>query len=284
MVMRKRTKTRARKSAPRRRFGRKGKAIKYPDGLNVKLQHNDAVVYNITNTPFAEGSGVVTNAIPKATVNGLIMNDVTGAHLFRLRDTLQWQQFNTLYDRVKINGVKIQFIPQWTQGLATTAVDNINTLVYNSTSLIPTMKIVRDYDDSTPGPTLNSVWARRGRVFRLNKPFSVFVKPRMRQGVLSIGQGGGNSGIIPAISAPAQFLDVASAPDVAHFGLKWAIKDWCGSNDLRLQIVTTYYVSFKNMLAVGLTPKGETITEVHDLLDEENVPCEEQQLLKQAPK
>lgn len=284
MVMRKRTKTRARKSAPRRRFGRKGKALKYPDGLNVKLQHNDAVVYNVTgtNAPFAEGSGVVTNAIPKATINGLIMNDVTGAHLFRLRDTLQWQQFNTMYDRVKINGVKIQFIPQWSQGFSNT--DLGASTVYNSTSLIPTMKIVRDYDDSTPGPTLNSIWARRGRVFRLNRPFSVFVKPRMRQGVLSIGQGNGQSGIIPAISAPAQFLDVASAPDVAHFGLKWAIKDWCGSNDLRLQIVTTYYVSFKNMLAVGLTPKGETITEVHDLLDEENVPCEEQPPPEQASK
>lgn len=271
-LMRKRkTVRRPRKYVRRARVQRK---LKYPDGLNLKLQHNDITVSGQT-VPAALGNGLITECYPQnggLPIYGALYNDITGAFLFRLRDSLQWNQFSTLYDRVKLNGIKIQFIPQWSQGFAT--MDSVGA-VASQTAILPTMKVVHDYDDSTPPQTINSVWARRGRVFRLNKPFSVFIKPRIRSGVLSVPQGGG-SGVIPALSIPSTFMDVASAADVAHYGLKFGIRDWNGNQDLRLKVVITYYCSFKNMLYNGAPVKGEAVFESHDLLDEEAQPCEDQ--------
>lgn len=256
-----------------RKMNRRQRKIKYPDGLNVKLQHNDITIASVagTSAPFASGAGVITTTIPGASYNGIAFNDITGAMLFRLRDSLQWNQFNTLYDRVKLNGVKIQFIPQWSQGFATSSAAS----PYNQTALIPTMKIVHDYDDANPPQTINSVWARRGRVFRLNRPFSLFIKPRIRTAVYNAPQGGGSS-IIPGLSTKATYMDVASCADVAHYGLKFGIKDWDGNANLQLQVVITYYCSFKNMLYNAAPVKGEDTIEVVDLVDEELLPCEDQ--------
>jgi len=265
------------KKGRRKMYRKRSIKPRFPDGLNVKLQHNTISLSNTpAGVPTAIGSGCQTLPFPGAVINGITFNDITGAFLFRLRDSLQWNQFATLYDRCKLLGAKVTFIPQWSQGYAGVMSEPSLSVNYRSTALIPTMKIVRDYDDSTPPTTINSVWARRGRIFRLNRPFSVFVKPRMRSGVWSVPQGSGTASLIPGASVRAADLDVATAADVGLFGLKFGIKDWNGSADMYLKIEIEYHVAFKNMLYNGAPPKGELVSEEHDMVAEEGLPCEDE--------
>lgn len=262
--------TRRGKSGMKKRFVRPN-TRKYNDGLNVKLVHTDMAIKNVVLPephgypyPLAYGSGMITGSTQVNTYLGTNTTDFTGAFLFRLRNALQWQQFNTLYDRVKINGVKLQFFPSYNTAIAGSAVP----------SQIPTMKYVYDFDDANPSANADQIWARQGKVIRLNKPFSIYVKPKVRTSVQVVTQGSSPT-VVTARSERGGFLDVASASDVAHYGLKFAIRDWTTDAPLTLRVVATYYVTFRNLIWNGAQKTLETL-DINDVLqDEEDTPCEE---------
>lgn len=262
--------TRRGKSGYKKRFVRPN-TRKYSDGLNVKLVHTDMVIKNTELPaplsypyPMGQGSGLVTGMDDVITYMGTNTTSFSGAFLFRLKNALQWQQFNTLYDRVKINGVKLQFFPSYNTAVAGTAVP----------SQIPTMKYVYDFDDANPGYTADAIWARQGKVIRLNKPFSIYVKPKVRTSVQVVTQGSAPA-VVTAKSERSGFLDVASAADVAHYGIKFAIRDWTVDAPLTLRVVATYYVTFRQMIWNGPTKALETLDPNDVIQDEEDTPCEE---------
>lgn len=275
---------RKRKSAPKRKLGmyRKKSMIarrssKYRDGQSVKLVHNDMKIINVDIAdppgsgpdykPFGSGSGFVTQ-FPADIQTNQYMNtftaDYTGAFLFRLRNCLQWTQFNTLYDCVKLNGVKLQFFPSYNTA-------NVST---STPGQIPTMKMVYDYDDANPPQSVDAIWARQGVVRRLNKPFSIYVKPKVRTSVQAVTQGSTPVAIVSK-SESGGYLDVASASDVAHYALKFAIRDWPVEVPVSIRIVATYYVTFRQLLWNAPTKTLETL-DLNDVIQpEENTPCEQ---------
>lgn len=247
------------KRAPRRTTRR------YGDGLNVKLQHSDCVVQNVQGVgPAAFGPGCITQIGNVSSYFGNDLADLTGSFLFRLGDTLQWKQFNSMYDRVKLNGVKITFIPQQNVSLASPQV----------AGTAPTMKLVHDYDDANPPQSADAVWARQGKVFRLGKPFSVYVKPKTRGLLATEPQGSGLSFNYGKVSNPG-YLDTASAADIPFFALKFGIRDWMVGAPLRMRISIVYYVSFRNLL--WNAPSKTLIDEIKEdvFIPEEQTPCEE---------
>lgn len=273
---------RKRKSAPKRKLGmyrKKATAVrrtKYRDGQSVKLVHNDMRIINVDIAdppgsgpdykPFASGSGWVSQ-FPADIQTNQYMNtftcDFTGAFLFRLRNCLQWTQFNTLYDRVKLNGVKLQFFPSYNTANVSEA----------TPGQLPTMKMVYDYDDANPPQSADAIWARQGTVRRLNKPFSIYVKPKVRTSVQAVTQGSTPVSII-AKSEAGGYLDTASASDVAHYGLKFAIKDWPNEVPVSIRVVATYYVTFRQLLWNAPTKTLETVNLEDVIQPEEETPCE----------
>lgn len=268
----------SKKSAPKRKLGmyRKKSMItrrpaKYRDALNVKLVHNDMRILNVDQgsnvyKPLAAGSGFVTLDPSQIQINQYMNTfncDYTGAFLFRLRNCLQWSQFNTLYDRVKLNGVKLQFFPTYNTA-------NVST---STPGQIPTMKMVYDYDDANPPQSADAVWARQGVVRRLNKPFSIYVRPKVRTSVQAVTQGSTPVAIVSK-SESGGYLDVASASDVAHYALKFAVRDWSVESPISIRVVATYYVTFRQLLWNAPTKALETL-DLNDVIqDEEDTPCE----------
>lgn len=258
----------------RRRVQRPRKVLrrgKYADVHSMKLSAQSMyIASNGSSTgPVAQGSGIgIANPIQNS--NGSTNSWwLSGAFGFQLANTLQKDQLVTLYDRYKINGVKLTFYPEW------------NTNQIQGGGMIPQIKIVHDYDDNSY-PTPGDVWARQGKIYRLTRPFSVFVRPKV---VVPVGAStGGNM----CIRAP--FLD-CSNPLTTHFGLKFAVRDWyaSGSNSTvsnqTLRVEATYYVTFRNQIRVGAPLPGTVLVDENGVLipgpglpqdmEEEDQPCED---------
>lgn len=252
---------------------------KYRDGQNVKLIHEDMNLINQNTNVDPEAppiwnvqaSGAGFTSVTTSGVSnyfGANTQDVTGSFLWRLGNTLQWDQFRTMYDRVRLNGVKITFIPQFANSLPTSSI----------ASIAPTIKLVTDFDDANAPSTYQAIMARQGKIRRLNKPFSIYVKPRCRSSVLQNVQGGGYS-VIPGESRKPGFIDTATAANVSYFSTKFGIRDWTIDAPLKMKVVATYYVTFRNLLwnpPVTISEKpSEELSNI--LLDEEEAPCETQQ-------
>lgn len=153
-------------------------------------------------------------------------------------NTTQWTQLNTLFDRYKIHGVKYTFIPEF------------NVAQTSGSGVLPVIKFVHDYDDAIV-PTVGDVWSRQGKVYRFNKPISVYVKPKILLNVLQSGAAG-----YWGLAQKSQYLNTAFG-NIPHVGLKFAVKDWSAPNGLAsvvCRIETTYYMTLREQLntsAVG---------------------------------
>jgi len=249
---------------------------RYMDGINVKMVHTDITIRNAPDVnnpgatyPFSTSPGLIlsNSTTPGGQVINYLGSNTTnfqGGFLFRLGNALQWKQFNTMYDRVKLNGVKLQFIPSYNTGVVSDVV----------ASTLPSMKYVYDFDDANPSPSSDSLWARQGKTVRLNKPFSIYIKPRVRTSVQAITQGT-SPVIIAGKSERSGFLDTANASDIAHFGIKFGVKDWTVDAPLTLRVVVTYYVSFRQLIWNAPPKAFAPLLPEEVYIPEEEIPCEE---------
>lgn len=252
------------KARKQMRRGRKvsGMRAKYADTHSFKFQAVDTSIVNVLSPG---GSGATPKANGSCFIGPTYLANnnrywFAGSFAFNMIQTLQWNQVNTLFDRYKINGIKIKVIPQ----------NNVND-PYN-TSVLPVMRMVYDYDDNGV-PAVGDVWSRRGVERRLDKPFSVYLKPKTLGLIFTgTGQTPGNA------PQTAGFLDCANG-QVPHFGIKFGIKDWVAQsaivNNLVLRFEITYYVTLKNQIQIG-----RSLTEIDPEVPVENVeepePCENQ--------
>lgn len=237
--------------APRKaRFGKARKNVrkgrkwhgkrKYKDMYNFKLTGNEVSLSTVVGSSgpgvnaFGPGIQITPNPIP---ISGTKCR-FGGVMTFALSQTTQYSQLNTLFDRYKINGVRLRFIPEW----------NVSDVV--GTGLLPVIKIAHDYDDVAV-PTVGDIWARRGKEYRLDKPFSVYIKPKTLHGLWG---GSATNTIFPAGTAKSTFLNTGYGA-LPHLGLKFAVKDWYIPNsttaNVVLRIETMYYVTFKEQINVG---------------------------------
>lgn len=254
-----------RKQYKKRRAVRRARRVpgmqrKYADQHSFKLQSIDTRIYNANNggviVPVAAGSTYV--GAPQVQTNGTIW--FGGSFNFLAQNALQWNQLNTLFDRVKVTGIKVKVVPQF----------NVNTATGIST--IPTMRMVYDFDDNST-PAVGDVWSRRGIDRRLDKPFSVYLKPKVLVNLFTAGAGG-----IATAPKATQFLNTGSAGGIPLLGIKYAVKDWpngapasAGGPMVRFEI--TYYMTFREQLQVGKALSEEE-AQLPTVEDEDEVACE----------
>lgn len=248
---------------------------KYADSHNVKLQGITSTIYGTTAGSVLTSGAVNINTIqpsggyPAAGNSNLYQ--FGGIVNFKAENTLQWTQFSTLYDRYKINGVKVRFIPL------------VNVADTKGNGLIPELKIVYDRDDGNL-PTVGDVWARQGRIYRLNKPVSIYLKkPSMAAAVWAPGANPGS--YTPGyVSLDNKFVNT-SYSNVPHYGIKFAMRDFYspqGSVNVSIRVEVTYYMTFKEQVRIGAindTPQLENLPEedldTRDADAEEDKPCED---------
>lgn len=282
MVLPRRPRRRGGKRMPlrRRRVQRKRLAVRsrYADVKSFKLTGYECQVFSTYQSGAPNPLNVSTSGAGLGIANLAIVggkSSFTGTYVSAFTNTVQFSQLNTLFDRYKIHGVKLTFIPQWSD------VDQIGT------GIIPVMKIIHDYDDANISDSVNSVnsiWARQGKVVSLRngRPVSVFLRPKLQQAF------NGGSGLTSYGTQKASYLNM-TYPNTPHYALKFAVRDWytpsSATANVRMKVEVVYYVTLREQIcgnAPGLTIQvDENGNEVHQNTEidqqlefSEDIPCE----------
>lgn len=202
--------------------GKKGKQFR--DVHSFKLTGNETSIVTVPGTPAnvaTKGPGL---GVGNLAIDGNGLSRFGGIYIGTFSACTQFNQLNTLFDRYKIHGIKVTFIPEWNIGFTTA-----------TSSALPVMKVVHDYDDSSV-PTVGDVWARQGKIYRLTRPVSCYIRPKIANTVY-------NGAVTSAYSvAKAPYLNM-SYGSVPHYGLKFAVKDLPTGAVNTIRVETTYSVS-----------------------------------------
>jgi len=235
MVYRPRKKQYASKKKAAKYAKRKAK-VSYPDRHNWKLDAGANVIYNASpNVVTSAGQSVVIGNVVKQRNN---YYQFGGSFYFNLDKCLATMPYlSANFDRYKINAIKIRVIPE------------CNMALVSGSGSLPTMKVCYDYDDSFT-PTVGDIEVRRGKTHLLDKPFNIYLSPKINNLVY-------NTSVTTATSPkPATWINM-NALLVPHFGVKFMVRDWYATNspnDLQVRFQITYMISVKEQLAVGRAP------------------------------
>jgi len=164
-----------------------------------------------------------------------------GVMKFQLDDVINPTDFTTLYDRYKITGVKLTFIPLSNQGYA-----GASSTGNQSSATLATMAYSIDYDDSSiPASSLEILEKMDCRIKRLDKPVSIYIKsPKVSTTVNS------ESGNVSAGIGATGYFNCAN-DDINFRGLKFYIRDMPlpdATKDMNslIRVQAKYYLAFKD--------------------------------------
>ncbi len=213
--------------------GKSRKIISYPDRANHKIMSQSTGILNFgaanLSTPTAFGNGNLLGVVVK-NVNNIC--NFMGAFIFNLNNCPQAFRMSQLWDRYKVNKIKVKVIP----------LNNVADVT--GAGCIPQMRIVHDYDDNSTQPPANpnNIWARRGKTHRLDKPFTFEFIPRVNYNSVN-----GQLASVPMLIQKAPWTNCTQI-DSPLYGVKFGVRDWyCNTtpNNLILRFDITYFVSFK---------------------------------------
>jgi len=166
-----------------------------------------------------------------------------GAMRFQLSDIIDPLDFTSLFDRYKLNMVKVTMMPLMNQ-----AYGAISTTGNVQTSTLPTLLTSIDYDDGiAPSDSLDLLERQNCRSYRFDKPVTVTIKnPKM---LLAVQQGDSVFTQVAAATTSGKYLDCADQ-NVNHYGFKFYIRDMLlpdyeKAQNLLVRIRVKYYLSFK---------------------------------------
>lgn len=161
--------------------------------------------------------------------------DVGACQYFYLNDVPSATDFTNLYDRYRINGVKLQITYLSNQSAT------------NGPSSLPVLNYAVDYDD-TVAPSTESVMQQKQdlktKVLIANKPINIYVKnPKVQVPVPNAG-----AVLENAMVKNAGFIN-CTYPTIPHCGIKyWLSGLYAGAsgNAGCIRIVPTYYLTLRD--------------------------------------
>lgn len=180
---------------------------------------------------YASGTSWGSSVIVGSYTNGFAMVN-------RLNCLENPSDFTNLFDRYKLNGVKVTFLNQVSEATA------------GGAQVLPLLTYAIDYDDLNP-PTESQMRQKqytKRKVLSANRPVSIFYKPKrlMPAADPSSGTGLTNSVITNAGWTNCDF------PQVTHGGLKFYLSNLYGGTPAtttvqsQIDIVVQYYFSCKD--------------------------------------
>lgn len=202
---------------------------------NSYLFRRQAQLMRITQT--------AANTVAITDGNGCLSIGTTGAdsmsntiqwgnsYLFKLSSVIDSTDFTNLYDRYKINGIRLKIMYQ------------ADSASVGGLGVLPIFNYCPDYDDAAVPSSLNAVETKqkaRSIILTANKPVSIFVKPKVASALYQ-------SLLTGYAVSKAPFIN-STYPDVQHYGLKTWINNFyapAGANN-QITIQATYYLSCKD--------------------------------------
>lgn len=167
-------------------------------------------------------------------------------YAFRLSDLPDYSQFTNLFDRYRINAVKLLFIPAYNsieenQG-------NLNQASsLNYLSVQPRVYTIIDKNGDATTSTENTM-LENGNVRIIREPCKSFTVYCKNPCVQLAGEASGV--IVSGISKARQWCDTTNY-NMAHYGISWGGIAYNGTSSTVAQaynIVATYYLQFKNVI------------------------------------
>lgn len=226
-------KRRARKRPVRkRRFVRKKRMVRklksMNNQINIKQRSTDAIT---VTTPQLERTAPVT------------------METFSLNSVPRKADFKAMFDKFKINGVRINFQIEG------------DTSTWNTQGLTMVYRIDKDgrsiWDKASVGTMLGSNNTRVINFSQNRTSASIFLKPKTVSPVYT-----GNAASPGWKENKAQWLDTNS-PSILHYGLEYG---WMNSTStlnipVKVQITYTYYLSFKGIITTYEPPAAAIVRE-----------------------
>lgn len=153
---------------------------------------------------------------------------------FVLSNTVNSTELQALYDRYKINGVKVKIVPL------------SNTATIGSTQLIPTVMYSVETDDIAIPTALELQQKFNMKERRLDKPISIYVRPKPADLIYNTAASNiGNA--VPG--SRNQYINM-TYPDARHYGLKLFFRNvnlnTTASTATAFRIETTYFISCRD--------------------------------------
>lgn len=224
--------------APRRKAKKSMKKTAYPDAHSFKFMQGNTVIFSSGASGNAGGplgtGQILLSTNPVKSANSLW--STTGAFSFNI-NVPQYALMAQYWDRVKLNKITIRVIPE------------CNVADVQGPSIVPVMRFVKDYDDNIVPPNVAWVWARRGKEYRCDKPFTLTLTPKI---ATPFNGGAGAQGFIPGavysgLVRPSTWVNTTQASNLPYFGIKFGLKDFTGnsSNNNIIRFEVTYYLTFK---------------------------------------
>lgn len=229
------------KSGVKRRGGGRWRINK--KGMLVHMFKRQAPAYEITNTSTqgivtaSDGNqiGMQTPVFESAITGGGASYRFGAVSYFKLSNVLQNSDFTNMYDRYKINAIKLKIIPLSSQASV------------NGQGLLPTMVYHTDYDDAETPTSDADVRVKQGaKEVRLDKPVSIFFRPKIADAIL-----GASAGTAYSVPKKAPYINMAYNT-VPHYGLKMYFRNvnlsasTTTSTNTCFRVETTYYLSCRD--------------------------------------
>lgn len=171
-----------------------------------------------------------------------ITSPIQNALSFSLSQVPGSTEFTTLFDQYMIKGVRVNFQPLLTEGIASSLSGSTNVWGF------PKMSTVIDYDDTTV-PATEDVLLQYGSLKQTGsfKEHTRYFKPKVR--IASFDSG---AAVTANVVKGNQWIDVAN-PNVPHYGLKVfhpgpiASGTPVTSSSIAYSIYATVYIACKNV-------------------------------------
>lgn len=160
------------------------------------------------------------------------------ANIHMLSNLPNASEFSALFDCYRISKISAKFI--YSQNTAVTPT--------SATNFIPSIVYVVDTDDGTPLTDITQYEQYETfKIRRLDRPFTVSVKPKIAQSAYS---GGAFSGYVRPVGL--KYWCDAASPNIEHYALKYGIRGdiagGAGTNTLgQIDIYWTYYITCKDV-------------------------------------
>lgn len=226
------SKYRSKRKAIRSRMGytRTRLGAKMPNKFVFKRAGQEQTIQNTSATTVAfTNTGVTGWALTGVSADANTLFQFGGAFQAQLDQVQAYTDFVSMFDKYKISGVKVRFIPL------------VNSS--NPGQCVPMIAYAIDTDDaSTPASYAELNQKYNVHKKRLDRPCSIYIKPRVAASVYN----GLSSGY--AIGKP-MYIDCNNV-GVPHYGLKFWLRDVTlgatTSVNTVVRIETTYYLSMKD--------------------------------------
>lgn len=160
--------------------------------------------------------------------------DVTGALAFKLSDLPNYSDFD-LFDEYMITGVKVYFVPGYSDQIADNGLGVIE---------MPTLLTAVDFDDST-AVNKDALMSNESCIIhvpgtKVDRYFKPLVSTTYWQSAVATGFG----------TNKATWLDTQSSPGVSHYGLKYVCSPGTATAaaGMSVRIFAKFYISFRKLI------------------------------------